>query len=140
MCICWGEKPNKTIKKQKAKNKRKQNQANTQKRKKNDAIRGFGISFTFLGIGSYDITWGCCWYVGEDVYLGYDLSLWLLAPQIPNCLFPLCLYPFAPFQPLKVLMIALCVLHYSGSELESLIKLMIDLVLWNEIWENHILL
>jgi len=34
-------------------------------------------------------------------------------------------------------MVVLCVLHYNGGELESLVKLMVDLVLWNEIWENH---
>jgi len=63
----------------------------------------------------------------------YALHLWLLAPQIPKCLFPPYLYPFVPLQPLKVLVITLCVLYYCGGELESLIKLMVDLVLQNEI-------
>ena len=46
MCIRW---------------KKQKNQKNTQKKKKgkNDAIKGFGIGFIFLGTFSYDITWGC---------------------------------------------------------------------------------
>lgn len=63
----------------------------------------------------------------------YALSLWLLAPQIPKCLFSPYIYPFAPLQPLKVLMIALCVQHSSAGKLESLVKLMVDLILRNEI-------
>ena len=63
----------------------------------------------------------------------YALSLWFLAPQIQKCLFPPYVYPFATLQPLKVLAIALYVLHSSGGKLESLIKLMVDLVLRNEL-------
>jgi len=60
-------------------------------------------------------------------------SLWLLPPQIPKFLNPPYLNLFASLQPLKVLMIALRVLHYSGGKFESLIMLMVDLLLWNKI-------
>ena len=63
----------------------------------------------------------------------YACSLWFLAPQIAKFLFSPYLYSFALLQPLKILMIALCILHCSGGELESPTQLMVDLVLQNEI-------
>ena len=58
--------------------------------------------------------------------------LWLLAPQIPTYLFPSYLYPQACYNPIKVLMIVQHALHFRGGEFASLVKLMVDLILWNK--------
>jgi len=53
--------------------------------------------------------------------------------KFQNIFFPLLSLPIAPLQPYQSSLDCLCVLHYSGGELESFSKLMVDLILWNEI-------